>query len=154
MSPFGRDWMGNQLSGKTVWAEPLGQSPWCSGHHSSHLLRSLCIYMDWASTSFEDWNYGFLHAFFFFDRNNWTNECFGFEEWTKSSLSRQCGKMGYFVMFTRNEMTSRNSARTSPQRIFKSQMQLAGPIAIKLSLEKHNKSANQPKINVKLLITP
>ena len=53
-------------------------------------------------------------------------------------------------MFTRNEVTSRNSARTSPQRIFKSQMQLAGPIAIKLSLEKHNKSANQSKTNVKL----
>ena len=57
-------------------------------------------------------------------------------------------------MFTRNQMTSRNSARTSPQRILKSQMQLAGPITIKLSLEKHNKSANQSKINVKLLITP
>lgn len=57
-------------------------------------------------------------------------------------------------MFTRNVMTSRNSGRTSLQRILKSQMQLAGPIAIKLSLEKHNKSANQSKTNVKLLIPP
>ena len=149
----GTGWVTNYL-GKQYGLNPLGSYPGVVvlTHRTSNCH---CVfYMDWASTSFEDWNYGFLHAFFFFDRNNWTNECFGFEEWTKSSLSRQCGKMGHFVMFTRNEMTSRNSARTSPQRILKSQMQLAGPIAIKLSLEKHNKSANQSKTNVKLWITP